>query len=65
MIPIACGCNKARAASAGGSTGTLSGTYRVFVNGKQVYESSSKEAADTVAARFETATIYEPGTPSP
>lgn len=64
MITIACGCNKGRSA-AGGLTASDAGTYRVQVNGRQVYESSSKDAADAVAGRFNDAVILEPGTPSP
>lgn len=59
---MACGCTKNRAVA--GATGT-SGTYRVLVRGRQVYESSSKEAADAVASRFESAEILAPGTPNP
>lgn len=41
----------------------MSGTYRVMVGTppRQVYESSNKEAAETVAARFENAEILPPG----
>lgn len=53
-----CGCSKNRATAAGAAQ---SGTYRVQVNGRQVYESSSKDAADSVAARFEDAVILAPG----
>lgn len=61
---MACGCSKNRAAS--GAAGVASsGTYRVLVSGRQVYESSSKEAADAVAGRFQSAEILPPGTPSP
>jgi hypothetical protein len=35
------------------------------VSGRQVYESSSKEAADAVASRFQNAQILPPGTPNP
>lgn len=56
---MACGCNKNRATAAGAAA--VSGTYRVMVNGRQVYESTSKSAADTVAARFEGAEIRVPG----
>lgn len=55
---MACGCQKGR--TSGGTT-AVSGTYRVMVNGRQVYESSSSTAADTVAARFSDATILKPG----
>ncbi len=62
MVAIACGCNKARGASGGVSN---SGTYRVMVGGRQVYESSSKDAADAVASRFATAEILNPEQFSP
>lgn len=60
------GCNcgsKNRAATAGATPGT----YRVMVDGgsgsgqRQVYESHSKDAADTVASRFANATVLAPG----
>jgi hypothetical protein len=57
VIHIACGCNRGSKVAANG----VSGTYRVMVSGRQVYESSSKEAADAVAGRFETAVILAPG----
>lgn len=60
---MACGCNKSRGAA--GLTAASAGTYRVMVSGRQVYESSSKEAADAVAGRFQDATILPPGTPNP
>ncbi len=62
MVVIACGCSKGRVASGGVSS---VGTYRVMVGGRQVYESSSKDAADAVASRFATAEILNPGQPSP
>lgn len=55
---MACGCAKGRTA---GTAAAQSGTYRVMVNGRQVYESSNKTAADTVADRFANATILAPG----
>lgn len=61
---MACGCqNKGRATAAGVPVGA--GTYRVRVSGRQVYESSSKEAADAVAGRFDKAEILAPGEPNP
>lgn len=62
---MGCGCNKGRAGAAGVSAS--GGTYRVIVGGHQVYESSSKEAADIVAGRFKagTAEILSPGTAAP
>lgn len=56
---MACGCNKNRAGAAG--TATQAGTYRVMVNGRQVYESHNGDAADSVAARFQDATVLRPG----
>lgn len=64
---MACGCSKNRAGVSG--TATVSGTYRVLVGGRQVYESSSQEAADLIAGRFKDAgtavEILAPGTPNP
>ena len=60
---MACGCSKNRAAA--GATASATGTFRVLVSGRQVYESSSKEAADAVASRFQAAEILAPGTPNP
>lgn len=54
-----CACNKNRAAS--GGTVQRAGTFRVMVNGRQVYESTNGEAAKSVAIRFDNATILEPG----
>jgi hypothetical protein len=61
---MACGCSKGRAGAAGASA-SGGGTFRVLVSGRQVYESSSKEAADAVASRFQNAQILPPGTPNP
>ena len=56
---MACNCAKNRTTAAG--VAAVSGTYRVMVSGRKVYESSSKAAADTVAARFDAATVLAPG----
>lgn len=58
---MACGCSKNRTAAAAGAA--QSGTYRVMVDGRQVYESSSKDAADSVAGKFDKkfTTILAPG----
>lgn len=61
---MACGCANKRN-SGSGLTAASAGTYRVMVSGRQVYESSSKEAADAVAGRFQDSTILAPGTPNP
>lgn len=61
---MACGCSKNRA-GATAATASGGGTFRVLVSGRQVYESSSKEAADAVASRFQAAEILPPGTPNP
>lgn len=58
---MACGCNKNRATITADGTIVSPGTYRVMVGDHQVYESSQKEAADTVAARFSNATVLAPG----
>jgi hypothetical protein len=57
---LGCNCgNKNRVP--GSNSVTVPGTFRVMVGGKQVYESSNKTAADAVAARFDNATILNPG----
>lgn len=56
-----CACSKNRARAAGTGTSTPSVTYRVMVNSRQVYETSNPDAADTVAARFQSATILTSG----
>lgn len=58
---MACACSKNRARTTGTGTPAPSGTYRVMVNGRKVYETSNDKAADTVAARFKEATILAPG----
>lgn len=58
MITIGCACNKSRTAA---SATAIAGTYRVMVNGRKVYETSSSSAADAVAERFDKATILAPG----
>lgn len=58
---MACACSKNRARATGTGTPAPSGTYRVMVNGRKVYETSNGSAADTVAARFASATILAPG----
>lgn len=57
---MACNCNKNRATASGTATATA-GTYRVMVNGRTVYESSSDAAAKAVAERFNDAKILNPG----
>lgn len=57
---MGCNCGKNRAATAPG-TSTAPGTYRVMVGVRQVYESSSPEAAASVADRFDNAVILKPG----
>lgn len=56
---MACACSKNRATASGAAQAT--GTYRVMVNGRKVYETSNPTAADTVAQRFDNATILKPG----
>lgn len=58
---MACGCNKGATTVTADGTVVPAGTYRVMVSDRQVYESSSKEAADTVASRFDNATVLSPG----
>lgn len=62
MIAIGCACNKNRtAATAAGLVGQASGTYRVMVKGRKVYESTNQAAAATVAANFPGAVTLSPG----
>lgn len=58
---MACGaCRKNRASASGAAA--PAGTYRVMAaNGRKVYESSNKDAAEAVAARFADAKILAPG----
>lgn len=57
---MACNCgNKNRATASG--VAAVSGTYRVMVSDRKVYESSSEAAAKTVADRFDNAIILAPG----
>lgn len=56
---MGCNCNKSRVSAQNGGTAT-SGTYVVQVNSRQVYESSSLDAAKTVAGRFESSEIIGP-----
>lgn len=58
---MACACSKNRARTTGTGTPAPSGTYRVMVNGRKVYETTNETAAGTVAARFAAATILAPG----
>ena len=58
---MACACSKNRARATGTGTPAPSGTYRVMVSGRKVYETTNPKAADTVAARFQAATILAPG----
>lgn len=55
-----CACSKKNRATATG-TPAPSGTYRVMVSGRKVYETTNPDAADTVAARFASATVLAPG----
>ncbi len=54
-----CNCSKNRSAAKG--VAQISGTHRVMVNGRQVYETTSADAAATVAARFKDARVLTPG----
>lgn len=57
---MGCACNKGRG-GVGVNDISTSGTYRVMVNGRKVYESANGTAAETVAQRFDNATILAPG----
>ena len=57
---VACNCgNKNRVTAA--VPAAVAGTYRVMVNGRKVYETTNSDAADSVAVRFDSATILKPG----
>lgn len=56
---MACNCSKGRTTASG--VAAVSGTYRVMVGGHKVYETSNEAAAQTVADRFESATVLKPG----
>lgn len=56
-----CACSKNRARATGTGTPAPSGTYRVMVSGRQVFESTEAPKADAVAARFANASILAPG----
>ncbi len=48
---MACGCSKNRVTASGG-TAVISGTYRVYVKDRKVYETTNEVAAGEVAKRF-------------
>lgn len=56
---MACACKGNRATAS--ATAVETGTYRVQVNGRIVYETTNQSAATTVAERFDDATILAPG----
>jgi hypothetical protein len=59
---VACACKGRNAAGArSASVRQPVGTYRVTVNGRQVYESTSEAAAREVASGFNNPTILAPG----
>lgn len=57
---MGCACNKGRARAVNGVPAPA-GTYRVMVNGRQVFESSDGKRAEAVAVRFQDASILAPG----
>lgn len=57
---MGCNCNK-RTTAVAGKAAAAPNTYRIIVGGRQVYESSNKTAADTVASRFDNPTVLVPG----
>lgn len=58
---MACGACRKNRSSASGVAAPV-GTYRVMTaNGRKVYESTNKDAAEAVAARFDNATVLAPG----
>jgi len=58
---VACACGKKRTAATAAASMEPSGTYRVMDGSRKVYESTSKDAAEMVAARFPNATVVPPG----
>jgi hypothetical protein len=60
---MACACSKNRARTTGTGTTIPSGTYRVMVSGRQVYETTNPTAAATVADKFDEkiTTVLKPG----
>lgn len=58
---MACACAKNRQATSG--TAAVSGTYRVMVGSRKVYETTNSVAAETMAAKYApgVAKILEPG----
>lgn len=57
---MGCNCGSKNRTTAAG-VAVVSGTYRVMVGERKVYESTNKDAADTVAARFVSAIVLAPG----
>jgi hypothetical protein len=57
---LGCNCGK-KNRTPGSNSVTVPGTFRVMVNGRQVYESGNKVVADEMAARFDNAIILNPG----
>jgi len=55
---MACSCNKR---NSNPDPAQPSGTYRVVVGSRKVYESASQQAAETVAKNFPTARVLSPG----
>lgn len=63
MIPIGCGCGSKNRATASGAQ-AVSGTYRVMIDGRKVYETTNPDAAGTVAARYDKSSnvvVLKPG----
>lgn len=58
---MGCNCARNRGAAGAGSKAVPPGTYRVYTNGKKVYETTSQTAAEKVAKNFSNPTIYAPG----
>lgn len=56
-----CACSKNRARTTGTGTPAPSGTFRVMVSGRQVFETTEGPKADAVAERFASATVLKPG----
>lgn len=56
---MGCACNRRRATAGGAAP--VPGTYRVYVDGTKVYETTNARAAETVAKRFSNAEVLEPG----
>lgn len=56
---MACACSKNRLSAS--AAAAVSGTYRVMVGDRKVYETTNQVAAQSVADRFDNPRILAPG----